>query len=79
MAVARKEARITRIRLISPMPFGVGALMEQHIGTDSSYFGSNEKISIVFDADDRFLRVTVGSWTGLVPLSNVGMIQLAPA
>lgn len=76
--MAKKEARITRIRLIQPMPFGSGALMEQHVGVDSLYFGSNSKIAINFDTDDRFLRVDIGEWSGLIPLSNVGMIQLAP-
>lgn len=75
---ARSTARITRIQLVEAVGFGDGSIVDKSIGIDSQYFGTSEVINIAFDEDDRFLRVTIGKWTSLIPLSNVGLIRLDP-
>lgn len=69
-----KTAEIVRIRTIAPVPCGVSHIMENHIGRDTTIDGRLPKI--VFDKDSRFIRVEVGSWYALVPLSNVASVQL---
>lgn len=75
-----RNLKIRQVTLVSPATFGNEALplsslmtyrSPAHVGTRVD----GKSVEIVFDSDERFLRVEWGSLQGqLVPLSNVAGI-----
>lgn len=79
MAVSKKTATIYAVRFSHSTPLTDAHFMSESISTrgDNTYF-SGKKIGLAFDSDDRFLRVTIGDWVGLVPWSNVCGVMIEP-
>lgn len=71
-----KPIKIVQVRFLASIPLGRAAEMFNTLRAES--FIDSSAISLSFDADSRFLRITTlkQPFTNLVPIHNIGSIVI---
>lgn len=79
-----KAPRIIRVRFTHSVLLGREAASMENLNVGYEKLDGRQDYKVVFDADPRFLRVTVpeirghvGSFIQLIPMSNVSYVQIA--